>query len=76
MYNDSAQDCIAQKDFKTISPCFFHLIFLTDVTHYWALAGPSFVSEALPFTYIISTGGPRIVQILGHQGIVLLQKSY
>ena len=22
------------------------------------------------------TGGPRIVQILGHQGIVLLQKSY
>ena len=24
----------------------------------------------------INTGGPRIVRILGHQGIVLLQKSY
>ena len=26
--------------------------------------------------FVISTGGPRIVRILGHQGIVLLQKSY
>ena len=24
----------------------------------------------------VNTGGPRIVRILGHQGIVLLQKSY
>ena len=26
--------------------------------------------------FIANTGGPRIVRILGHQGIVLLQKSY
>ena len=25
--------------------------------------------------FVVNTGGPRIVQILGHQGIVLLQKS-
>ena len=25
---------------------------------------------------LLSTGGPRIVRILGHQGIVLLRKSY
>ena len=29
-------------------------IFLIDVTRYAALAVPSFVSQALPFTYIIS----------------------
>ena len=28
------------------------------------------------YKYYVYTGGPRILRILGHQGIVLLQKSY
>ena len=32
--------------------------------------------DRLSFGWIEDTGGPRIVRILGHQGIVLLQKSY
>ena len=29
------------------------IFFLTDVTHWQALAGPSFMSEALPITYVV-----------------------
>ena len=39
-------------------------------------ASTSQILEPSPQGLISSAGGPQIVQILGHQGMVLLQKSY